>query len=442
MAKRTATTDLNHDNWDQEVESEEAGTFKTASADLLQKRAIKVARRRVKTSESSEAGKSLFAGFTGFKPSTPSLNPSSNSKTSFGFLSNSTSSSTSTPSTNGTTITPMSTEVTAEQKYLSNLQELNKSVSTWIKSCVDKNPGCILTPVFKDYEKYLKELEDDRDTSKKAGTTVVSSAPKTLSSFSFVSSSTSDNKFAINVPKTSESSSTKTFTFVDSNKKTDSTDSTKFEQSLFGVKESESGTGRSPMLQDDSTKKPSVPSIFGGFNSDSSGSSFLKKPDPASLMINPFTSSLSKPATDNSSIPASSRENKEDEEEEESDEPPKVEVKPIEEKGSVFSTRCKVFVKKDSNYKDKGVGTLYIKKVDEERHQLLVRAETVLGNVLLNVLLSSGVPTQRMGKNNVMLVCLPTPQDPPPPTTVLLRVKTAEEADNLLSTIDKYKPSN
>lgn len=100
--------------------------------------------------------------------------------------------------------------------------------------------------------------------------------------------------------------------------------------------------------------------------------------------------------------------------------------------------RCKVFVKKEKNYTERGVGTLFIKKVGEDKHQLLVRAETVLGNVLVNVLLSSGIPAQRMGKNNVMLVCLPTPQDVPPPTTVLLRVKTAEEADDLLATLLKY----
>ena len=31
MAKRGAVTELNHDNWDQEEESEEAGEFKKAS---------------------------------------------------------------------------------------------------------------------------------------------------------------------------------------------------------------------------------------------------------------------------------------------------------------------------------------------------------------------------------------------------------------------------
>ena len=35
MAKRGAGTELNHDNWDQEEESEEAGEFKKASDDQM-----------------------------------------------------------------------------------------------------------------------------------------------------------------------------------------------------------------------------------------------------------------------------------------------------------------------------------------------------------------------------------------------------------------------
>lgn len=44
--KRGATTDLNHDNWDQEDEQEEAGSFMKASEDILKQRVIKIARRR------------------------------------------------------------------------------------------------------------------------------------------------------------------------------------------------------------------------------------------------------------------------------------------------------------------------------------------------------------------------------------------------------------
>ena len=35
MAKRNAQSELNHDNWDQEDESEEAGEFKKASEDQM-----------------------------------------------------------------------------------------------------------------------------------------------------------------------------------------------------------------------------------------------------------------------------------------------------------------------------------------------------------------------------------------------------------------------
>lgn len=50
--KRQATTELNHDNWDQEQSSdhEEMGTFKLASKDVLEKRVIRTAKRRSQVS--------------------------------------------------------------------------------------------------------------------------------------------------------------------------------------------------------------------------------------------------------------------------------------------------------------------------------------------------------------------------------------------------------
>jgi nuclear pore complex protein Nup50 len=45
--KRNATSDLNADNWNQEEEPEEAGTFIKASDDILNKRVVKTARRRL-----------------------------------------------------------------------------------------------------------------------------------------------------------------------------------------------------------------------------------------------------------------------------------------------------------------------------------------------------------------------------------------------------------
>jgi nuclear pore complex protein Nup50 len=38
-------------------------------------------------------------------------------------------------------------------------------VSQWIKSHVDKNPFCILSPIFRDYERYLAEI-DEKESSR------------------------------------------------------------------------------------------------------------------------------------------------------------------------------------------------------------------------------------------------------------------------------------
>ena len=46
MAKRNAISDLNHDNWADEEEPEEAGTFRQADKNTLQGRVIKKAVRR------------------------------------------------------------------------------------------------------------------------------------------------------------------------------------------------------------------------------------------------------------------------------------------------------------------------------------------------------------------------------------------------------------
>ena len=84
MPKRDATTELNHDNWDQEDESEEAGEFKKASEDQMkvkkfylfeyflyvdlhiQGRVIKKAKRRNLTEDQK---KNIFASFGGFTSS-------------------------------------------------------------------------------------------------------------------------------------------------------------------------------------------------------------------------------------------------------------------------------------------------------------------------------------------------------------------------------------
>ena len=85
-----------------------------------------------------------------------------------------------------------------------------------------------------------------------------------------------------------------------------------------------------------------------------------------------------------------------------------MEIKQVEETDALYSKKCKLFYKKDGKYTEKGVGMLYLKSVAGNKTQLLVRADTNLGNVLLNILLSSQIPTTR-AKNNVMIVCVPNP---------------------------------
>ncbi|EDS45888.1 nucleoporin [Culex quinquefasciatus] len=114
-----------------------------------------------------------------------------------------------------------------------------------------------------------------------------------------------------------------------------------------------------------------------------------------------------------------------------------VEFTPVKEKDSIFSKRFKLFVKTDGNYSDRDIGTLHIKKVDG-KVQILVRADTSIGQILLNIILNEAVPVQGMGKNNVKMVCVPTPETKP---SVLLPAKNGEEADDLYETLNKYKQS-
>ncbi|KAJ8249581.1 hypothetical protein COCON_G00227970 [Conger conger] len=121
--------------------------------------------------------------------------------------------------------------------------------------------------------------------------------------------------------------------------------------------------------------------------------------------------------------------------EEESEEPPKPVVTEVKEDDAFYSKKCKLFYKKENEFKEKGVGTLHLKQVSEGKTQLLVRADTNLGNILLNIVVPAAMPCSRMGKNNVMVVCVPNPpvddKNPGAAVPLLIRVKTPEDADDL-----------
>jgi len=214
-----------------------------------------------------------------------------------------------------------------------------------------------------------------------------------------------------------DSSSTVSSGFSFGNKNTSSTVSSGFS---FGNKEVGSSTGFSFGNKTEEKATPSAQFSFGSSTS-------------APTAGFSFGAALNKQAAESS---------KPDEAEE--DAPPKAEVVEFKEEGSVYDKRCKLFYKKDGSFIDKGVGTLFLKPVpDSKKTQLLVRASTSVGNILLNIILNSGMPVQKTGKNNVLIVCVPNPPvdaaDANSPVPMLLRVKTSEDAEELLETIKKYK---
>ncbi|KAG1654489.1 Nuclear pore complex protein Nup50 [Nymphon striatum] len=458
MSKRGPTSQLNHDNWDVEDENiEEAGRFETASQEELKKRVIKKA-RRIKPSDTA----SPFAAFSGFK-STPSSKPafsgyyfnsgskkegdstteaseneskstSKQSLSGFSFSSQKCDTTTKEKDTNSTTKPDLSgfsfvmnkkgdeskenhgngstnigfsfktasnigmstntsdskensdgssdqsnSEAEYSDSYYESLKSLNDNFLSWIQRHLDKSKYCIFTPGFKDYEKYLSDLEQQYKIVKKSANPKSTSTSSTGSlGFSFTPSS------AVSSASTEKSSDKAIFSFSE-NSKTSSTTATSL-----------------------------------------SGFSFADSAAKAAAVTNAPASTTS------------SEERKNDEEYS----PPENEFKEVTEDESFYSQKCKLFYKKSGNFAEKGKGTLFLKKA-EDKTQLIIRADTNLGNILLNTLLNKSMPTSRMGKNNVMIACVPNPpigaNDSSEPIPMLIRVKTGEDADKLLENIESSK---
>lgn len=65
---------------------------------------------------------------------------------------------------------------------------------------------------------------------------------------------------------------------------------------------------------------------------------------------------------------------------------------------------------KEGSYAEKGVGHIHLKPVSSSKKtQLIIRADTSLGNLLLNIVLNSAMPVAKQGKNNVVISCVPNP---------------------------------
>ncbi|GAB1608103.1 nuclear pore complex protein Nup50-like [Argonauta hians] len=481
MSKRIATTTLTDRNWNDEEEEEEAGEFAVAEKNVLKQRFIIKAKRRGPASTTPSGG-GLFAGFSGFT-STPLSRPSINSSSSSTTNNNKTPVITSpfaaagsttpkmpTPSIPApkTTITPITTisSTTAEKSHSDNggtgaagapakdsssgnkfpvqLKKLNEGVLQWIQQHVKQDPYCILTPIFDDYRKHLDKIHRDDESKAEHSTDKDSSIAATTTNMSTSATTTAITTPSSQLPLTKEGGE-------EDKKTTSASENSKDETETAKEKTSSGSSGLFPGF---SLKKPfetsttPVPTVTG--TAASSSTAAVEPPKlPATSVFGGFSfksADTQSPFSFASNIAAASANNMPksgNAEEEDEYVPPKAEVKEIKEDGSVYTKRCKLFYEKDKNWIDKGIGNLHVKPF-KDKAQLIIRADTNLGNILLNIMLLPTMQLKRQGKNNVSLVCIPNPpltkgSDDTKPVPMLIRVKSSDEADELLEQLNTHK---
>lgn len=411
MAKRRPDHQLTQNNWDEELERDEVGNFQKADEYEMKNRVIKVAKRRIgRSSDETDANESgakpasVFSGFSLVSNKSSIIGADGGGKSLFNFGSSfSSQQPASAPFSSSSSVTGSlfggqnKANDDKQSEYIAKIKELNGAVFNCIKGHIDSGKVCILSPIFKDYDKYVKEIEEKHGNSTTAADAIVSPAQT-------------------NQMNSSPSLPPYQFKFGAA-KSTAATESAGTNAASSIVSAPTQSTSMTPTF---SFGNPS--STFANSSAGFSFSNAIQTPKPAE------NDKKSDGGTNGNT------ENAEDED----DEPPKVEFKQVVEEESIYSKRCKVYVKVDADYKDRGTGTLYLKKVKDNKVQLIVRADTNLGNILLNTLLSSTGPANLV-KNNVSLICIPTPESEPKPRTVLIRVKTEKDAAELLEEIKKYK---
>ncbi|GFO01383.1 nuclear pore complex protein nup50 [Plakobranchus ocellatus] len=496
--KRGATSELNDRNWDQEEEPEEPGVFVQADSKTLENRVIKRAKRRgtgedgAKTSAFSGFGgltgpstkANTFPGFkltpgiTGFGGGLQTTKPTNSSVGSSGLFSGASSSA---APFNGNQDSGSKAEIHLDKgqgdwkdspTYFSFLKSLNHSVLAWIKQHVEENPYIILTPIFKDYERYLQNHKTEASAS------TVEHSPSAEKEISKTEDSESATLPAAGQAK-NNGSPANTFTAQSLTKDvisaSDKAEMTK-DSTVAGVQGSDvskgftfgttslssTGGGFSFGSSTKTTTASSTPSTLGkpGFSfgatstsTQSSGFSFGTSAAATGKPLFSFGTTSTAAATPGffgvaaSQAAASNAEASNGKNDEEEYVPPVPEVREIKEDDALYSKRCKLYFQRGEQWVDKGVGNIHLKPVAESKTQLLIRADTNLGNILLNVMLSASMPVSRQGKNNVLVVCVPNPpldskadeSTNEKPVPMLVRVKTGDDADELFGKIEERK---
>ncbi|KAA0191706.1 Nuclear pore complex protein nup50 [Fasciolopsis buskii] len=414
MSKRRADVELNQDNWDDDTTVQKSQPFEKADKDSLAARKI----ISISGARSSKTGTSgIFKSFTGF--SSPNGVPI---KFNFGSTTNGcvTSAPTVLPVTSVSSEKTTDGRIDQEAEYLRQLLTLNRNLLDWIEKHIKEDPYCILTPVFSDYEKHLRSLHVKFP----------------------------DHNTHLDIEPSKELKSTNKSSLLGANDNKDIQTPTPFSSVLKDPAESNTSTKQLV----DAPAKPfsfNLPPIAGTISAP------LFKFGPLAPSSSPFPTSLSTP----SSTPTNMNEEQGKQKyrltfvlDNEEYHPPKPEVREIKEEGSVYNIRCKLFYKLDAEWRERGVGNLFIKPTTSEKFQLLIRADTNLGNILLNILITRDIPFKRQ-KNNLTFVCVPTPPlpvfgkqtkeqeqtDSSKPVPMLIRVKSEDNAIELLHKIDQHR---
>lgn len=426
MAKKIAKKEVTGRNWHQDAEEE--GTFSLASEDVLRNRTIKRAKRRHARLQSNGRGTSK-----GIKSlpvpsgreeigSSPEKKPleglttrkntaqdTAEAKAAFGSVTANDPTSLdhkqmADPQPDGHSQHPVSPSLAFSQAcagsiYHRQLTGLNCSVRDWIVKHVNANPFCDLTPVFKQYEKYLAAIEKQLHSS--CGCLSESEPNRDLVG-------TQPPSLAVATGQQPDSVTPEKTEFMSEKKADPPQGATSASSNSGKITESQVWASLSSGPMDgvsSSTRRSSL----------SGKGTTQRKPMSAKAL-----ESLAQGGGDE----CESKRN----------ESPK--AVPVEEKEecAFYTKRCKLFYKKDNEFKEKGAGTLYLKSMANQKTRLLVQDPKV-GNILLNVVVPPSMPCTRTGKNNVLIVCVPNPplekKNATIEATMLIRVKTSKDADEL-----------
>ncbi|KAK7817587.1 hypothetical protein U0070_024497 [Myodes glareolus] len=424
MAKKNAKKEVTGRSWHQDAEEE--GTFSLASQDVLRNRTIKRAKRRHTrlqpdgggTSKGIKdlampSGRGEFSSGPGEKPQEGpttrkyTVRAAAQPRAVLGSVTVDGPTSLdhdqlSGPQPTGHSQHPASFGLSFSQAYAGSvyhrqLTGLNCSVRDWIVKHVDANPFCDLTPVFKQYEKYLVAIE------------------KQLHSSCGCFSEREPNRGWVGMQPPSQNDAVEL--------QAESVTSEKAEFIAENKADPYQGATSASCNFGKNTESPVWGSLSSGPMNGVSSST------RSSSVIGKGTTQRK---------PASAKESPEQSCSEECkskwDEPPKTVLTEAKEEGVFYSKKCRLFYKKDNEFKEKGVGLLHLKATANEKTRLLVQ-DSKSGNILLNILIPPNMPCTRMGKNNVLLVCVPDPpldkKNVTTEATVLIRVKTSKDADEL-----------